>query len=58
LRHNVYSDEEPDLDMEANPETIRKEEARAARLAREADKKEEEMEKKRREEKMRRKSGK
>lgn len=56
MRNPTYSDE--DSDMEANAATIRKEEARAARLAREQDRIEEELERKRKEEKMRRKAGK
>lgn len=56
MSRTVYSDDESD--MEANAEDIRKEEARTARLAREADRREEELEKMRKQEKMRRKMGK
>lgn len=55
MRRTAYSDDESD--MEANAETIRKEEARAARLAREADRQEEELEKRRKQEKLKRKMG-
>jgi hypothetical protein len=58
MRNTTFSDEDSDLDMEANAATIAKEEARAARLAREQDRQEEEMERKRKEEKMKRRAGK
>jgi len=58
LQQRVHSDEDSDLDMEADAATIRREEAKAARLAREADRREELLEKQRREEKLRRKLGK
>lgn len=57
MRNTTFSDEDSD-DMEANAATIAKEEARAARLAREQDRLEEEMERKRKEEKMKRRAGK
>jgi hypothetical protein len=49
-----YIDDSSSSDMEASPAAIAREEARAARLAREADRLEEEKEKRRAEEKRRR----
>ncbi len=49
-----YADDSSSSDMEATPAAIAREEARAARLAREADRLEEEKEKRRAQEKRRR----